>query len=174
MLVQKGYYCSGMESKQLENWSHPICRKIKVTPSSKLSIVNIQITRIWRRLHSPLVSLFQVQVDRWIPKTLQILCFSETIHHLYICRWNWIIVQGVSCLLWRDFVQTPAQMSIKNKSASNGAQLVPIVMPIVCWNNRPPNATKTLSIRYSSIFMTSASENFCGASEWFRTKYVSL
>ena len=126
---------------------------------------------MWRRLQSPLFLLFQVHVDGWILNTLQILCFSETIHHLYICRWNWIVVRGVSCLLGGDFVQTPPHTSIKKKSASNGAQLVPIGMPIVCWNIRPPNSTKLLPIRYSSIFITAASEYFCGASEWSRTKY---
>ena len=66
-----------------------------------------------RRLKSPLFPLFQVHVGRWILNTLQILCFSETIHHLYICRWNWIVVRGVSCLLGGDFVQTPPHTSIK-------------------------------------------------------------
>ena len=49
-----------------------------------------------RRLKSPLFPLFQVHVGRWILNTLQILCFSETIHHLYICRWNWIVVWGTA------------------------------------------------------------------------------
>ena len=39
---------------------------------------------------------------------------------------------------------------------------------------RPPNSTKVLSISYSSIFMTSASEYFGGASEWSWTKYESV
>ena len=68
-----------------------------------------------RRQQSPLFPLFQVHMNRWIPNTLQILCFSETIHHLYsyICRWNWIIVRGVSCLLEGASVQTPPHTSIK-------------------------------------------------------------
>ena len=85
-----------------------------------------------RRLQSPLFPLFIVHVDRWILNTLQILCFSETIHHLYICRWNCC----ARCFLsaWRRLCTNSASYEYKNKSASNGAQLVPIGMPIVCWN----------------------------------------
>ena len=35
-------------------------------------------------------------------------------------------------------------------------------MPIVCWKLRPPNSTNMLSIRNSSVLMTSVSEYFCG------------
>ena len=106
-----------------------------------------------RRLQSPLFPLFQVHMDRWIPNTLQILCSSETIHHLYICR-------SARCFLsaLRRLCTNSASYEYKYTSASNVAQLVPIGMPIVSWHIRPPNTTKILSISYSSIFMTFASE----------------
>ena len=65
-----------------------------------------------RRLQSPPFPLFQVHADRWT-NTLHILCCLETTHHLYICRWNWTVVQGASCPLWGDFAQTPSHTSIK-------------------------------------------------------------
>ena len=87
-----------------------------VKPSSTLSIVNVNVENnpsIRKRLQTPLFPLFQVHVDRQIPNTLQILCFFRDKNHLYICRWNWIVVQGVSWLLWEGFVQTPPHTSIK-------------------------------------------------------------
>jgi hypothetical protein len=42
----------------------------------------------------------------------------------------------------------------KNKSASRGAQFVPIGMPTSCWNSVPPKETNMLSMRNSSILIT--------------------
>ena len=60
----------------------------------------------------------------------------------------------------RRLYTNSASYEYNNKSASNGAQLVTINIPIVCWNIRPPNSTKISSIRYSSNFMKSVSEYF--------------
>jgi hypothetical protein len=37
------------------------------------------------------------------------------------------------------------------KLANNGAQIVPIGIPIVCWKTRPPNRANMLSIKKSNI-----------------------
>ena len=145
-------------------------------PSSKLSIVNVEIAiQVWGGGYS--LRCFLNFKFTWIDE-FQVLCnffflFLEN-YIVYISVGEIELLRKVFLACFEETLYKLRLIEYKNKSASNGAQLVPIGLPIVCWNIRPPNSTKILSIRYSSIFMTSASEYFCGASEWFRTKYVSL
>ena len=55
----------------------------------------------------------------------------------------------------------------KNKSSIRSAQLIPIRIPIVCWNINPLNSTNILSNKNSSIFIISSSLYFLIDSVWF-------
>ena len=49
-----------------------------------------------------------------------------------------------------------ASYEYKNKSASRGAQFVPIGIVTVCLKTRSPNSTKMLSIRKPTVFMSTS------------------
>ena len=60
------------------------------------------------------------------------------------------------------------------ESASKGAQLVPMGIPITCWKMTHPHSTKMLSIKKSSILTMSSSVYLFFALEVLVTKYVDL
>ena len=127
-----------------------------------------------RRLQSPLFPLFQVHVERWILNILHILCFSETIHHLYICRWNWIVVRGVSCRLWGDLVQTPPHTSIKTSRQVTVHSYYPSVFRLFAEISVRQTPQKYCRLDIPASLWHLQLSIFFGASEWSRTKYVSL
>ena len=45
-----------------------------------------------------------------------------------------------------------ASFEYRKMSARRGAQFVPIGMPTICWKTFPPETTKMLSTRNSSMF----------------------
>ena len=58
----------------------------------------------------------------------------------------------VSCgHFWSYCIEIRSHMSKAKRSASNGAQLVPIGIPITRLKRRPPNCTKMLSRKNSII-----------------------
>ena len=135
--------------------------KIEVIPfvvkPSKLSVVNVGITmQVWGggcSLHCFLYFKFM-----WIDE-FQILCkfcvfLRQYIIYISVGEIELMCEVFLACLqetLYKLGL-IPASYEYNNKSPSNGAQLVSAIsMPIVCWNIRPPNSTKILSIRYSSI-----------------------
>ena len=127
---------------------------------------------IRRRMQSPPFPLFQVHADRWTI-TLHILCCLETTHQLYICRWNWTVVQGTSCPLWGDFAQTPSHTSIKTSRQATVHSLYPPA-------HRPSAEISARRTRHklgrpdTPAPLRPASEHLRGAPERSRTKYVSL
>ena len=60
-----------------------------------------------------------------------------TTHHQYTCRWNKKIWQDVVCHSLWVWINS-ASYEYKNRSASKGAQLVHIGIPMTCWNMTPP------------------------------------
>ena len=79
-----------------------------------------------------------------------------------VCRLNYLAMRFLPTIM-KPRIHS-ASYEYKTKSASNGAQLVPIGMPIYYRNIRLSNSTKTL-MTYCSSFTTSTSEYFGGASE---------
>ena len=78
---------------------------------------------------------------------------------------GWRVWQGVfACFHIKKPYINSVSYEHKIKSASNWAQYVSIGMSTFCWNIRPPNSTKMLSISYSGIFTDSKSEYICSAS----------
>ena len=142
-----------------------------VKSSSKLSIVNVEIIiQVWGGGCS--LRCFLYFKFTWIDNTKYSanLCFSETIHHLYFCRWNWNCCARCFLPALRGLCTNSASYEYKNKSASNGAQLVPIGIPVVCWNIHPPNSLWQMHLSIFVVHQSDYERSMCLCSQWQHTE----
>ena len=91
----------------------------------------------------------------------------STVPHCQCRTWNYVAKGHIIYKAEREIIKNrPSFCSVfflsllNTKSIRRGVQLVPIVMPIVCWKTLLLSIVNMLSIKTSIIMIMSVSENF--------------